>query len=321
LMPGTMIKTPGYKLKIICCAGKGNTGAVYKAETVKGEHMVVGLKVCVKYEPEVLISMQRESKKMAFLAELRVCNFTAILEAGDDYAVKEWAEGITGVEWFRMWEAQGAKTADESFRKLIQLFYQIAEKKIYLQNFKPHNLLWDQKQQIWHVIDYGGHKAMSSSEVVQKYYFKFDEMWNKNKKLVPPCVELVRRMEEEEGLEKKLERMLRTESTPASPQSVPSPDSANGKTKISESPDQIPRNQQRQKVEEHQDCKIRKGKKEKKGTLKESTEKSKDADSEMENEENENTGNHGTGEDGGVKKKVSSLLILKPSKSKKTKKK
>jgi len=88
---------------------------------------------------------------MAFLAELRVCNFTAILEAGDDYAVKEWAEGITGVEWFRMWEAQGAKTADESFRKLIQLFYQIAEKKIYLQNFKPHNLLWDQKQQIWHV--------------------------------------------------------------------------------------------------------------------------------------------------------------------------
>jgi len=38
---------------------------------------------------------------------------------------------------------------------------------------------------------------MSSSEVVQKYYFKFDEMWNKNKKLVPPCVELVRRMEEE----------------------------------------------------------------------------------------------------------------------------
>jgi len=122
-------------------------------------------------------------------------------------------------------------------------------------------------------------------------------------------------------LEKKLERMLRTESTPASPQSVPSPDSANGKTKISESPDQIPRNQQRQKVEEHQDCKIRKGKKEKKGTLKESTEKSKDADSEMENEENENTGNHGTGEDGGVKKKVSSLLILKPSKSKKTKKK
>lgn len=30
LAPGTTIRTPGYKLKILSCAGKGNTGAVYK---------------------------------------------------------------------------------------------------------------------------------------------------------------------------------------------------------------------------------------------------------------------------------------------------
>lgn len=140
----------------------------------KGEQ-IVGLKVCVKYEPEVILSMQRgtftvldhahahdiayaeacasntESKKMAFLEELQVCKYTAILEAGDDYAVKEWAEGITGVEWFKVWEMDGAKTNDESFRKLIQLFRKVGEKKIYLQNFKPHNLLWDQEQRLWQV--------------------------------------------------------------------------------------------------------------------------------------------------------------------------
>jgi hypothetical protein len=88
---------------------------------------------------------------MAFLEELQVCKYTAILEAGDDYAVKEWAEGITGVEWFKVWEMDGAKTSDESFRKLIQLFRKVGEKKIYLQNFKPHNLLWDQEQRLWQV--------------------------------------------------------------------------------------------------------------------------------------------------------------------------
>jgi hypothetical protein len=92
-----------------------------------------------------------ETKKMAFLEELQVCKYTAILEGGDDYAVKEWAEGITGVEWFKIWEMDGAKTTDESFRKLIQLFRKVGEKKIYLQNFKPHNLLWDQEQRIWQV--------------------------------------------------------------------------------------------------------------------------------------------------------------------------
>jgi hypothetical protein len=88
---------------------------------------------------------------MAFLEELQVCKYTAILEAGDDYAVKEWAEGITGVEWFKVWEMDGAKTSDESFRKLIQLFRKVGEKKIYLQNFKPHNLPWDQEQRLWQV--------------------------------------------------------------------------------------------------------------------------------------------------------------------------
>ncbi len=89
-----------------------------QARSKNGE--ILGLKVCVKYEPEQIISMQRgspchpccycyhhdnrhphnilhgfnpESKKMEFIGELGVVPYTAILEAGDDYAVKEWADG------------------------------------------------------------------------------------------------------------------------------------------------------------------------------------------------------------------------------------
>ncbi|KAL6053734.1 ATP-dependent RNA helicase DBP3 like protein, variant 2 [Balamuthia mandrillaris] len=219
LKEGAVIKTFEHKLKIISCGGKGNTGAVYKATDQNGR--IVGLKVCVKYEPEQIISMQRESKKMEYLADLNVVPFTAILEAGDDYVVKEWAEGITGQEWFSRWAADSdsspkqqeagkeqqkrepASTSDPSFRKLVALFRSVASKGIYLQNFKPQNLLWDEEKGDWVVIDYGGHKTVSDSdEVFAKYCDKFDRLWNKRKAVVPPLEELIRKMEQEMKEEK-----------------------------------------------------------------------------------------------------------------------
>lgn len=376
LTPGTIIKTSGYKLKVLSCAGKGNTGAVYKAQTMNGKgEQIVGLKVCVKYEPEVILSMQRESKKMAFLEELQVCKYTAILEAGDDYAVKEWAEGITGVEWFKVWEMDGAKTSDESFRKLIQLFRKVGEKKIYLQNFKPHNLLWDQEQRLWQVIDYGGHKALNTpEEVVEKYYEKFDDMWNKNKKLVPSCAELVRRMQREEALEKKkLEDSRRTASSTSTPTPTPSPLSgasistsasssipaqpfngaasvngkAKGKEKEQQEKEKEKKEQQEQRGEkekeeeeeqstaaaaapgkkgkkstkkEKKEEKKKEKKEKKNSSKKESIERSRSVGESEEGEEAEGGGEGGGGGGEGEAKKKGSLLMIKTSKSKKTKK-
>ncbi|ELR21592.1 uncharacterized protein ACA1_228630 [Acanthamoeba castellanii str. Neff] len=374
LTPGTVIKTSGYKLKVLSCAGKGNTGAVYKAQTMNGKgEQIVGLKVCVKYEPEVILSMQRESKKMAFLEELQVCKYTAILEAGDDYAVKEWAEGITGVEWFKVWEMDGAKTSDESFRKLIQLFRKVGEKKIYLQNFKPHNLLWDQEQRLWQVIDYGGHKALNTpEEVVEKYYEKFDDMWNKNKKLVPSCAELVRRMQREK---KKLEDSRRTASSTSTPTPTPSPLSgasistsassssipaqpfngaasvngkAKGKEKEQQEKEKEKKEQQEQRGEkekkeeeeeqsaaaaaapgkkgkkstkkEKKEEKKKEKKEKKNSSKKESIERSRSVGESEEGEEAEGGGEGGGGGGEGEAKKKGSLLMIKTSKSKKTKK-
>jgi len=193
LQPGQVVRTANYKVKILSCGGKGNTGAVYKVETKSGK--VIALKVCVKYGPEQIISMQREAKKMEFLKELKVIPHTAILEAGDDYVLKEWAEGITGAQWFQDWFVTGCDLEDQGFKELIKLFQDIAKMNIYLQNFKPQNLVWDAVK--WCVVDYGGHKTgVKEEEVMDKYADKFDRLWNKKKELVPPLKELLKRSRE-----------------------------------------------------------------------------------------------------------------------------
>jgi len=168
---------------------------ILKAQTQDGR--IVGLKVCVKYEPEQIISMQREQKKMEYLAELKVVPYTAILEAGDDYCVKEWVEGITGVEWFAKWTEGGCSLDDESFVLLLQLFRDVASTGVYLQNFKPQNLLWDGSS--WQVVDYGGNKTIpDKGGVLKKYCDKFDKMWNKRKDIVPPLMELLKQAERQQ---------------------------------------------------------------------------------------------------------------------------
>eukprot|EP01087_Luapelamoeba_hula_P008164 TRINITY_DN2024_c0_g1_i2.p1 TRINITY_DN2024_c0_g1~~TRINITY_DN2024_c0_g1_i2.p1 ORF type:complete len:207 (-),score=46.80 TRINITY_DN2024_c0_g1_i2:496-1116(-) len=149
--------------------------------------------------------MQRELKKMEYLSALQVIPHTAILEAGDDYCVKEWAEGVTGVEWFRIWTEglvegetryRPCDLREPGLRALIKLFRDTSTTCIYLQNFKPQNLLWERDKNSWIVVDYGGHKTMANKETAfLKYCDKFDRMWNKKKSIVPPFAQLVQKVD------------------------------------------------------------------------------------------------------------------------------
>lgn len=123
LANGTLVHTKSLgQLEIVSLGGIGHTGIVYVARSFTDPNKRYALKVVIRYEPERVISMQREKKKMDYLKSLGVAH-PKLLEDGDDYCIKEWVEGMTGLAWFDEWVKNGHPISDEAFRSLVDLFF------------------------------------------------------------------------------------------------------------------------------------------------------------------------------------------------------
>jgi hypothetical protein len=107
LAEGTLIRTRTVGiLEITNLGGIGHTGIVYIARSLTSPSVQYALKIVIRYEPERVISMQREKKKMEFLQSIGVVH-PKLIEDGDDYCIKEWVEGTIGVKWFEDWVESG----------------------------------------------------------------------------------------------------------------------------------------------------------------------------------------------------------------------
>ncbi len=178
---GTKIKTPtGLKLKIAKVILDGHKGIVYKAIDEKGKAWA--LKVprfdLPEFDYDVKASLVKEVAKIPLYEKLNV-PYARIIEAGPDYLVKEWVEGIRGDEWIKEWSTLSPtkRKIDQRYLQLMELFERIALQGAYVGNLKAINMIHD--GQNWIVVDSSTPKPMAGSaqEIRMKYADVFQKRW------------------------------------------------------------------------------------------------------------------------------------------------
>ncbi|MFN8845776.1 MAG: hypothetical protein ACK5W9_02895 [Bdellovibrionales bacterium] len=105
--------------------------------------------------------------------------YARIIEAGPDYLVKEWVEGIRGDEWIKGWVKLSSqkRKLDPRYLQLMELFDQISNQKAYVGNLKAINMIHDGVQ--WVVVDSSTPKLQAGEiqEIRAKYNDVFQKRW------------------------------------------------------------------------------------------------------------------------------------------------
>ena len=178
---GAEVKTPlGLKLTIAKAILDGHKGIVYKAIDKNGKAWA--LKVprfdLPEYDYDVVASLVKEVAKIPAYEKLNV-PYARIIEAGPDYLVKEWVEGIRGDEWIKTWSnlSRSKRLSDSRYIQLMNLFEHISSQGAYVGNLKSINMIHDGKN--WVIVDSSTPKveAGTPEEMRAKYNDVFEKRW------------------------------------------------------------------------------------------------------------------------------------------------
>ncbi len=178
---GAEVKTPqGLKLKIAKVILDGHKGIVYKAIDKNGKAWA--LKVprfdLPEFNYDVKASLVKEVAKIPVYEKLNV-PYARIIEAGPDYLVKEWVEGVRGDEWVQSWSklSSSKRKSDPRYQQLMQLFEHISMQGAYVGNLKAINMIHD--GQNWVIVDSSTPKleAGRPEDMRAKYSDVFEKRW------------------------------------------------------------------------------------------------------------------------------------------------
>jgi hypothetical protein len=178
---GAKIKTPlGLNLSIAKVILDGHKGIVYKALDKNGKAWA--LKVprfdLPEYNYDVKASLVKEVAKIPAYEKLNI-PYARIIEAGPDYLVKEWVEGVRGDEWVNSWSklSSSKRKSDPRYQQLMQLFENISAQGAYVGNLKSINMIHD--GQTWIIVDSSTPKieAGRPDEMRAKYNDVFEKRW------------------------------------------------------------------------------------------------------------------------------------------------
>lgn len=78
-------------------------------------------------DSEILRSFKEEGDRVREVAELSL-RHARIVEAGKNYVIKDWVQGVRGDAWFAKWLSAGAKREDPAFRELMGIFQDLAKR-------------------------------------------------------------------------------------------------------------------------------------------------------------------------------------------------
>lgn len=174
---GNTIRTPGgLKLRIIKYIDKGKRGFVYMAEDKAGHAYAV--KIARVMDEDTLESIQNEPKKMKDIKKLGL-KYAGIIEAGDNYLVKEFAKGQRADDWYVDWVQRGANKHDDGFKALLALYQKAAAQGAFVQDLNHKNLFWHRGE--WTIIDSASTQfGLKPSKALKKFYRHMYETFSKD---------------------------------------------------------------------------------------------------------------------------------------------
>lgn len=185
---GEEIEIRGETFRVIAVAGRGRRSIVYQVGNRVGRRFA--LKIPVDCEPDTLNSLKNEELKARAYSRYGF-RHAGVIEAGVDYILKDWVDGVRGDRWTRQWAKDGFPPDTPQIIQLGDLIRHSAAKKIYLRDLNQNNLIWDGEE--WVIIDTGSvKKRFSRSRILRLYRDYISENWGRS--TTPDCSEVFRRL-------------------------------------------------------------------------------------------------------------------------------
>lgn len=153
-------------IRIEGIAGVGRRARVYKVVDDAGH--LYALKVVRAHTPRNLASIARESVKAEVLSAYGIpCS--VIIEAGEDYALKQWVDGFTGTDWLARAAREQHHVSSVDVAKLFAFFRQGAEQRVAIGDLRPVNMVISAAGE-WVPVDPGAIVVGQTPEQVWRRY-------------------------------------------------------------------------------------------------------------------------------------------------------
>jgi hypothetical protein len=173
-----VVTLSGLKLEVVRAVDQGKRGVVFQVKELS-TGKVYALKVAKDSDPETLASIADESKKKSKLAE-RGLPHAAMIEQSERFVVTEWVDGVRGDQWVDTWLKSGAPADAPESLALRALMEASAEKKVYIGDLNPKNLIYQAQPGRWVIVDSGSiRQDLTQSEILERYREAIVRRWSK----------------------------------------------------------------------------------------------------------------------------------------------
>lgn len=171
---GAKLATPqGRQLEVLELVHDGKDAKIFKVLDQANRHFV--LKVAATESEEHVDSINRTRRRLEKLKDLNV-GVSQIVEFGDNYILKEWVEGQTGLS---LLESLDPDARTEWLPELIKLVSAMADRGIYVSNLSPSNIIYNQEMNQWTIIDSSSVQEMAPDTAREKFRDSLSRRWIK----------------------------------------------------------------------------------------------------------------------------------------------